>query len=157
MAAIIFVADLPASLQAVELVDVMVAGANANASRVAPCLVDTTTPPTEDQLAEAKLVLIGAIKRWADAGPGALQAQTAGPFGMTVDTRQRTGYHFWPSEIERLQDICKAIGEGGRGAFSITPNPTGVVHAPYCDLYFGGAVCSCGASIGMYPTRYETW
>jgi hypothetical protein len=108
---IIQVTDLPTAVQSAEMVDDMVAGANAKASRVAPCLTwdgsETGKPaPTADQLAEAKLVLLGAVKRWAEAGAGAFQSQTAGPFGVTVDTRQRSGFNLWPSEIEDLQDIC---------------------------------------------------
>src|SRR5687768_16739346 len=89
----------------------MVAGASAKASRVAPCLTWTGTPveepvPSADQLAEAKLVLLGAVRRWAEAGSGALSSQTAGIFAQTIDTRQRTGYNLWPSEITDLQAIC---------------------------------------------------
>jgi hypothetical protein len=131
--------DLPATLQSHELVDTMVDAANARASRVAPCLTWTGTPedepvPTADQLAEAKLVLIGAVMRWAEAGSGALQQQTAGPFGVTVDTRQRTGFNLWPSEIEDLQDICRAAGSGGTGrAFEVDtmPSDAGVCGVDY--------------------------
>jgi hypothetical protein len=105
VAEIITVNDLPLAIRTHELAAVMVAGANGKASRVAPCLADS---PTADQLAEAKLVLIGAVKRWADAGSGALSAQTAGPFGQTLDTRQRMGYNLWPSEITDLQGVCGA-------------------------------------------------
>ena len=123
MATIIRVSDLPVALQSAELVDAMVAGANAKASRVAPCLtwdgtVTDQPVPSGDQVAEARLVLIGAVKRWCEAGSGALQQQTAGPFGQTVDTRQRSGFNLWPSEIEQLQAICKVAGEGSRLAFS---------------------------------------
>lgn len=118
MAAIIEKTELPAALQAAELIDLMIAGANSKASRVAPCLVTAATadPPTDEQveqLAEAKLVLVGALKRWLDAGSGAVQQQTAGPFSMTTDTRQRTGWRLWPSEITDLQDICKDPTAGG--------------------------------------------
>lgn len=162
MAVIIEVTDLPAALQSAELIDVMVAGANAKASRVAPCLTwdgATEGEPVAslDQLAEAKLVLIGAVKRWVDAGAGALQSQTAGPFGMTVDTRQRTGFNLWPSEIESLQAIC-ATGPTGRQAFSLdTVSTSGLAgHSPYCDLYFGGESCSCGYALtGVAPIHYE--
>lgn len=181
MAAIIASTDLPAAIQTHELVAAMVAGANAKASRVAPCLIEPTSTawaastayavgakvklaanqflevtvagtsstvapavpanvgdtvtdgtvtwkriaPTADQLAEAKLVLIGAVKRWAEASSGALQSQTAGPYGVTLDTRQRTGYNLWPSEIEGLQDIC-ANSEAGGHAYEIDtmPDPT---------------------------------
>lgn len=147
MAAIIDVVDLPASLQSHELIETLVAGANAKATRVAPCLGET---PTEDQLAEARLVLIGAVKRWAEAGAGALQSQNAGPFGMTVDTRQRTGFNLWPSEIESLQHIC-ATEPTGRQAFSIDTAPATSGHMPWCDLMFGGASCSCGVDLAGYP------
>lgn len=164
MAEIIKVTDLPASIQTAELVDAMVAGANSRASRVAPCLAwdgsDPTMPaPTTDQLAEAKLVLIGAVKRWAEAGAGSLQQQTAGPFGMTVDTRQKSsGYNLWPSEIEQLQEICSS-GPTGREAFSLDAVPTSGLagHAPYCDLYFGGTTCSCGFSLTGVSPIYEPY
>lgn len=156
MAEIITVTDLPTALQSAELVETMVAGANARASRVAPCLVEAAeaaepTPEQEGQLAEARLVLVGAVKRWADAGSGAMQSQTAGPFGMTVDTRQRTGYNLWPSEITDLQGICSA-GSTGRQAFSIDTAPSSGYwdHLPWCSINFG-ATCSCGADIAGEP------
>lgn len=147
---IITVFDLPEALRTHELIDTMVAGANAKASRVAPCL--TSEDATAEQFAEAKLVLIGAVKRWADAGSGALASQTAGPFGMTVDTRQRTGYNLWPSEITDLQAICSG-GSAGREAFSIDTAPVGcdARHVPWCNLAFGETYCSCGADIAGEP------
>ena len=157
MALIIDVTDLPTALQSAELVDVLVAGANARASRVAPCLADEAIPPTSDQLAEAKLVLIGAVKRWAEAGAGSLQSQTAGVYSMTVDTRQRTGYNLWPSEIEALQQICTTGTK--REAFSLDTASTNTLagHAPYCDLYFGGTTCSCGYSLTGVAPIYEPY
>ena len=159
MAVLIVVADLPASLQSAELVDAMVAGANAKASRVAPCLVVAlaATEPTDaqtDALAEAKLVLIGAVQRWSEAGSGALQSQTAGPYGMTVDTRQRTGFNLWPSEISDLQAICKGLSDEvtGRQTFSVdTAGAYGTVHAEGCSLYFGALYCDCGADLAGFP------
>ena len=45
---------------------------------------------------------------------------TAGPFGQTIDTRQRTGYNLWPSEISDLQAICKGLdATPSRQAFSV--------------------------------------
>jgi hypothetical protein len=146
VAEIITFDDLPTATQSAELIHDMVAGANAKASRVAPCLADT---PTADQLSEAKLVLLGAIKRWAEAGSGALQSQTAGIYGMTVDTRQRTGYNLWPSEISDLQAIC-STGPTGREAFSIdTYTPTSSAHLPWCSISLGEP-CSCGSSLNRY-------
>jgi hypothetical protein len=147
---IIEVFDLPSALQDVELIEDLVAGANAKAARVAPCLVETADSAAS---AEARLVLLGAIKRWVDAGAGALQQQTAGPFGVTVDTRQRTGYNFWPSEIRDLQDICRGADE--KKAFSVDTVCTTGAHSPICAVYFGAADCSCGAVIAGYPI-YET-
>lgn len=206
MSVIITVTDLPAAIQSADMVDAMVAGANAAASRVAPCLNDPTTTawaattayalaaqvklsggaflevtvagtsggtepaaparldatvtdgtvtwkliaPSADQLAEARLTLLGAVKRWAEAGAGAFQQQSAGPFGITVDTRQRTGYNLWPSEIERLQDIC-ADG-GGKKAFSVdTAPPLTGMHVDWCSLNLGAFYCSCGLDIAGQP------
>jgi len=157
MAAIITVSDLPTAIQTAELVDAMVAGANAKASRVAPCLTwDGTVvdqpAPTADQLAEAMLILIGAIKRWAESGSGAFQQQTAGIFSATTDTRQKGGYNLWPSEITALQDICRDITEGGREAFSVeTAGSYGVAHAATCSVNFGALYCDCGVDIAGFP------
>lgn len=149
MAEIINVSDLPESLQGVELVDAMVDGANAKASRVAPCLASTDPPPTADQLAEAKLILLGAVKRWAEAGAGSFVQQTAGPFSVATDTRQRTGFNLWPSEIESLQALCR---DGKGGAFAIDTAPgCATWHAETCSLTFGALYCSCGADIAGQP------
>ena len=148
---IIQTTDLPTAVQANELVDVMVDGANASVARVAPCLVATgDDAPTGDQLAEAKLILIGAVSRWAKAGDGALTQWTAGPFAGNTDTRQSTGYKLWPSEIRELQDICKT-GDDDKGAFSIDTVGCATVHADICALNFGASYCSCGADIAGWP------
>lgn len=204
--AIIAKTDLPSAVQSNELVDTMVAGANAAALRVASCLSAPTTAwaastayalddkvvltggealqatvagtsgtvaptapelgytvtdgtvtwrriaPTPDQLAEAKLILVGAVKRWAESSSGALSAQTAGPFGQTIDTRQRTGYRLWPSEIEELQSICaQGVTDGNTRAFSLRPSGSTSVHQPWCALNLGANYCSCGADIAGYP------
>lgn len=148
MAAIIFVEDLPADVAANAMAAVWVDGANARASRVAPCLAATEEPfPTEDQMAEARLVLIGAVTRWSQAGSGSFQAKTVGPASITVDTRQRGGFNLWPSEITQLQDICKAASSK---AFAIDTVSCGGYHSPICSVYFGGT-CSCGADIAGLP------
>lgn len=156
MTEIIAVDDLPASMQTNELIETLVAGANAKASRVAPCLTWTGTPedepaPTEDQIAEAKLVLIGAIGRWIQSGSGAVQTQTTGPFGVTVDTRQKSsGYNLWPSDIEALQAICSSGTDSSTSAFSIRPGCSTSPHMPWCSLAFGALYCSCGADLTNY-------
>lgn len=151
MATIITVDDLPSALRTAEMAEAMVAGANARASRVAPCLADLTNPPTDDQMAEARLVLIGAVRRWLEAGAGSLQSQAAGPFNMTVDTRQRTGYALWPSEIEALQAICASGTDTSSKAFSISPHAATSEHLDWCSVNFGAAFCSCGADIAGHP------
>lgn len=153
MAEIIRVEDLPADLRSKDLVAEMVAGANAKASRVAPCLDSTDPPPTAGQLAEAKLVLLGAVKRWVEAGAGAFQQQTAGPFSVSTDTRQRSGYNLWPSEIASLQELCKSAPAA---AFSVDTAPgCAVNHSPICSLVFGAAYCSCGADLTGAGPLYE--
>lgn len=116
---ILTVEDLPATVRSHELAETMVAGANARAARVAPCLTETGN---DSARAEARLILIGAVQRWTEAGAGAIQQVTAGPFGQTLDTRQRTGFNLWPSEIEVLQSLC--AGDKG-GAFTVDTMPTG--------------------------------
>lgn len=145
--------DLPADVAANAMASTWVNGANARASRVAPCLAGTDPAPTDDQLAEAKLILIGAVIRWSQAGSGALQQLTGGPYGMTLDTRQRGGFNLWPSEITQLQDICKNGAESM--AYSVDTVPCCDAHSPICSIYFGGS-CSCGASIATQPI-YERW
>ena len=146
VAEIITVDDLPADVAANALAQVWLDGANAQAARVAPCLGSDDPAPTEAQLAEARLVLLGAIIRWSQAGSGALQSQSALGFSQTIDTRQRTGFALWPSEITRLQDICKA-GDHGRRAFAIDTIGSTDTHSPICSLHFGAGYCSCGVAL----------
>jgi hypothetical protein len=161
VAEIITVADLPTALQTAESIDLMVAGANAKASRVAPCLAfdgsDTDHPlPTTDQLAEARLVLVGAVKRWCETGSGAAQTVQSGPFAQTIDTRQRTGWNLWPSEIEGLQAICAGT-DTSNTAFSFTPYGATSSHQPWCSLALGALYCSCGSDINGYAGPLYEW
>lgn len=149
MAEIINSDDLPADVASNAMSATWINGANARASRVAPCLVAVTPPPSVDQLDEAKLVLVGAVIRWSQAGSGAFQSENIGPLGYTIDTRQRGGFNLWPSEITQLQDICKNGSEGK--AFSVDTIPYGGYHSPICSIYFGSGDCSCGASIAGQP------
>lgn len=117
---IIAVADVPSDvadrLDAGTL-QTMVDGLNAKATRVAPCLDGSDA----GALAEARLILLGALGRWSKAGEGAVTQQGAGPFQQTVDTRQaRTGWQLWPSEIDELQALCgPTVGK----AFEIDTTP----------------------------------
>lgn len=84
----------------------MIDDAEAMAVLVAPCI-------SADDFAYAgavRAILRGAVLRWNDAGTGALSAQTAGPFGQTLDTRQERRGMFWPSDIEQLQGLCAGTG-----------------------------------------------
>lgn len=123
--------DLPTSVRGHELVDTLVAGANARALRVAPCLAEEDKQAAR---AEAKLILAGAVQRWAEAGAGGIQQVTAGPFGQTLDTRQRTGFNLWPSEIEVLQDLC---AQDTGGAFTVDTIPTSAYPATHPFLTGG--------------------
>ena len=96
----------------------MIADALAMAARVAPCINNTDFAYPD----AAKAILRAAILRWHEAGTGALQSQTAGPFGMQVDTRQQRRGMFWPSEIQQLQELCRDGEVTGR-AFSIDTTP----------------------------------
>lgn len=107
----------------------MVDDAIAQAILAAPCLEDIDSL-TGMQIRQAKSVLRGAVLRWNDAGSGAFAAQTAGPFGVTLDTRQARRSMFWPSEITDLQKICKGVGSDG-GAFSIDTAPAPMTMGPW--------------------------
>jgi hypothetical protein len=99
--------------------EAMIEDAEAMALLAAPCIA-------ADGFAHGtavKAILRGAVLRWNDSGSGALQAQTAGPFGQTLDTRQERRGMFWPSEIVALQSLC---GTTRGGAYSVSlagPDP----------------------------------
>lgn len=86
----------------------MIEDAEAMALLAAPCIGSETFA----HVAGLRAILRGAVLRWNESGTGALQAQTAGPFGQTLDTRQERRGMFWPSEIAQLQSLC-AGAEGG--------------------------------------------
>ena len=131
----------------------MIDDALALAARVAPCILTAEFAYP----AAAKAILRGAVLRWHEAGTGAMQMQTAGPFLQQYDNRQQRRGMFWPSEIEELQKLCQ--GPDTAGAFSIdtAPNLSAVVHADICTLLLGGSYCSCGAILtGLLPL-YEDY
>lgn len=80
----------------------MIEDAESMALLAAPCIADDDF----DNAGAVLAILRGAIIRWVDAGSGALQSQTTGPFGQTLDTRQERRGMFWPSEISQLQGLC---------------------------------------------------
>lgn len=128
--------------------EAMIADAMAIATLIAPCIAtDDFAHPDA-----AKAIIRGAVLRWNEAGSGALQQETAGPFSGTLDTRQIRRGMYWPSEITQLQDLCK--DEQISVAFSIDTLPAFATgHAEICSLNFGAQWCSCGAVLtnGIYP------
>jgi len=84
----------------------MIDDADAMALLIAPCI----SSPGFAYGPAVKAVLRGAVLRWNEAGTGALQQQTSGPFGQTLDTRQERRGMFWPSEIVQLQSLCATGG-----------------------------------------------
>lgn len=104
MAVFVIVADLQVFSPDIDLVKAqgMIDDATALAVLAAPCIDDVTFTNT----AAVKAILRAAILRWNEAGTGALSAQTAGPFGQTLDTRPDRKGMFWPSEIVQLQSLC---------------------------------------------------
>lgn len=125
MADIILKSDLPTALQDAESIDLMLAGLNAMAARVAPCL-NPEPPEVVDPglLDEAKLILVGVIKRWVEAGSGAVVQQSMGPFAMTTDTRQRAGWKLWPSDISDLQALCSDASSNRAFMINMTGLPS---------------------------------
>ena len=70
--------------------------------RLAPAWSAPTRLPADAQLAEAKLILVGAIIRWSQQGTGGNVRQTAGPLMLGISPNP-TGYRLWPSEMTQLQ------------------------------------------------------
>lgn len=123
MAIFLTVADLLVFSPGIDQVKAqgMIDDASALAVLAAPC-IDTVT---FTNLTAVKAILRGAILRWEDSGSGALSAQTAGPFGQTLDTRQQRKGMFWPSEIVLLQSLCAS---GSSYTLSLAgPDPVVVV------------------------------
>lgn len=133
--------------------DAMIDDAEAQAMLVAPCIADLNKTDDAVKFAAVKAILRSAILRWEDAGSGAITSvqESAGPFQQTQsnDTSKIRKGAFWPSEIDRLQMICKS--DEGKGAFSVDTAPSGGLHLPWCSSYWGALYCSCGVDIAGYP------
>jgi len=157
--------DVPSDIadQFGEEFPLIVDGLNADARRAAPCLITTSSGgPTDDQLASARLLLFSVLKRWSQDGVTA-RSVTVGPFQEGAANPVATaGYKLWPTEIERLQKICRSPDEGG--AFALDTVPTvSTRHDIACsslryvdsrgNLIYGGAYCDCGADIAGIPLR----
>lgn len=130
--------------------DAMIVDAMALAAQIAPCILnDDFAHP-----AAAKAIIRRAILRWNEAGTGAIQSTTAGPFSNTVDTSVTRRGMFWPSEITDLQRLCSS--SGGARAFAVdTVGSLTANHADVCSLTFGALYCSCGADIAGTPLWEE--
>lgn len=94
----------------------MIDDAVAQATLVAPCLLDEDTL-TDAQKAQFKAVLRSAIIRWDDAGNSAAtnESETAGAVShsITVDSSRLRKGLFWPSEIDQLQKVCGTARQSG--------------------------------------------
>lgn len=130
--------------------EAMIADAEATAILTAPCLTDLEDA---QKLGAVKAILRAAILRWHDAGTGAVQQVSAGPFQQSIQVQARRSL-FWPSEIEQLQGLCKT--GGGDKAFAVDTAPAGGGgHLPWCNLMFGANYCSCGADIAAGEPIFE--
>lgn len=115
MAAILTVDDLaPFATIAEVKAQAMIEHVTAVAVRYAPCL---KTTPDADVLAATRAILLEAVLRWNDAGSGAVQAQAAGPFSQSIDTRQERRGMFTPAEVTALQSLC---GSSLAGAYTVS-------------------------------------
>lgn len=125
----------------------MIEDAEAMAILTAPCLADL--PENSPKRGSVKAVARTAILRWNDAGTGALQQVSAGPFQQSAQPQARRAM-FYPSEIEHLRNLCKK--DGGGKAFAIDTVPTSSAgHSVICSLMLGGIRCSCGADMAGEP------
>ena len=147
-------------------IKVMIDDAIADATRVAPCLLELESLELEPAklglvLSQIKSILRAALARWGESGSGALQQQTQsiGPWSQTAtaDTRQERKGMYWPSEITALQDICKRISPTESSSRAANVDQLGAPlaasnHQPWCSITWG-SWCSCGAALtrGEYP------
>lgn len=123
----------------------MITDAEADAAIVAPCLSLPTFAAQPRLVAALRAVLRQAVLRWHEAGSGAVQQTSIGPFSESVDTRLPRRGMFWPSEIERLQELCAQLnGTGSAGGYTVDTAGTAVVaHMPWCALMWQATYCSC--------------
>lgn len=101
----------------VEAAEAMIRAVTARAVAIAPCIASDALSEAQAELVRA--VILDAVTRWSTSGGGAVQAQTAGPFGYTVDTRQDRKGTFLASEFDDLRNVCDQMGGASREAFSI--------------------------------------
>lgn len=125
----------------------LISDATAQAMLVAPCLSGDLT---DVQKLAVKSVLRTAILRWDEAGRSGkvTQQQAAGPFSQTetYDASSIRRGVFWPSEITALQRVCKSSA-----AYTVDMGGSAASHLAWCDVMFGGLICTCGVDIAGEP------
>ena len=119
----------------------MVEDAEAMAALTAPCITDLD--PDHPGRGTVKAVLRTAVLRWNDAGSGAIQQVSAGPFQQSVQTQSRRAM-FLPSEIDQLRNICRP--RSGK-AFSVDTAPTIEAHPHWCTWHTDATRCTCGMAL----------
>lgn len=103
--------------------------AEGQALAVAPKLSVLELNP--DQLKAVKGILVAVIRRWWDAGSGAMSSRTVGPFSQTLSATAVVG-QLYPSEVKALGRLT---GAGRVFSFSIDSDsepayPSWVINAP---------------------------
>ena len=113
----------------------MLAAGLAQARRVAPCLNE----PDFTHGDEAAGIILRALERWATVGAGATtQAQwTAGPYSQGETTTQTSKTLYWPSEINELQDMCKATKSGAAFTIDLIDTTQAAVLRPDLRFQYG--------------------
>ncbi|MDN5725163.1 MAG: hypothetical protein L0G99_04415 [Propionibacteriales bacterium] len=96
--------------------EALIADAEALAVLVAPCLESDDFPHT----AAAKAILRQAVLRRDDAGSGALQSQSVGPWSQTLDTRASSKI-LTADDERRLKALCPATGSGRARSIDTAP------------------------------------
>lgn len=136
----------PSDFPGIDDAETLIDDAESLAILSAPCLAGGMTALQPFQYKAARAIMRGAVLRWNDAGTGAVESQSAGPFSMSTTTQARRN-SYWPSEKSDLKEICRNPNSGK--AFSIDTLASGLSsHSPTCSLVFGATHCTCGADIG---------
>lgn len=97
-----------------------------------------------------KMIACAMVKRamlvTTDADGVSATQQTAGPFSQSTTFSNPMGNLYLTKAEKRL------LGCGAQAAFTVPMSTTGAtMHAPWCNLMFGAAYCSCGADIAGRP------
>jgi len=108
--------------------ELLIRAALATARLSAPCLA--SVEPDSDVALAAKMVIIGAIARWATGGNNqGIESEGVGPF--PVKYRTYSG-KFSDSELAQLRSFCRSLtgGDDG-GAFAIDTAPCTYPNPPF--------------------------